>query len=350
MLKNYAMERLKSVEASELFKRMGRPIPAVIQGKLPLGFIDLYQRFSWLTKGTRTLPPNINDFLQHHSASFGITRSGKSNGNSRLCEQLLLKSLKICVVDYKGEYATLDQLKGARIEVIAITGRNGKDDAMAFIEGVNSYVLNLETVVDTIYIPYLLDFFTELWELRRQEKLDADTEGKMIVPIKIFVDEAQHYMPRIGSKAMPKDLTILTRNLKGIFRNIAQQGVGLGLPMHILTQRPTYLDPFIRNQCEVLLLYRQKWENDIEVYMQVIPANGGGRERQEMRRQSIASLPTGCAVYVMPDGKTQDVMLKYKQTPDLSRTPGWAQQVEAMEAKRHEWDKTAGNTDIGEEA
>jgi hypothetical protein len=350
MLKNYAMERLKLSETVELFKRMGNPIPVVIQGKLPLGFIDLYYQHDSINKKTRTRPANINDFLQHHSASFGITRSGKSNGNSRLCEQLLLKALKICVVDYKGEYTTLDQLKGARVEVIAITGRNGKDDAIAFSQGVNAYVLNLETVVDTIYIPYLLDFFTELWELRRQEKLDADGDGKMIVPMKIFVDEAQHYMPRQGSKAMPKELAILTRNLKGIFRNIAQQGVGLGLPMHLITQRPTYLDPFIRNQCEVLLLYRQKWENDIEVYMQVIPANGGGRDAQDMRRQHISNLLTGFAIYVMPDGKTQNVMMKYKQTPDLSRTPGWAQQVEAMEAKRHEWDKTAGNTDHGEEA
>lgn len=346
MIRNPTIRKLKDPMIEALFRRHGAIIPAEMQGKPPIGYIDLYEKWS---AGKRINPANINDFLQHHSASFGITRSGKSNGTGKLCEQHILKGMRIIVVDYKGEFATLVKLKDAKVKVLPISGRNGKDDALEFIEGSDSFVLNLETITDTIYIPYLLSFFTELWELRRQEKLTADSESKMIVPTKIFVDEAQHYMPRQGAKAVGKELAVQIRNLKGIFRNIAQQGVGLGLPMHIITQRPTYIDPFIRNQCEVLLLYRQKWENDIEVYLDVIPANGGNKELRDSRKQSIVNLATGHAIYVQADGKTQEVIIKYKQTPDLSRTPGWAQQVEAMEAQRHGKDNVVGDASDAEE-
>lgn len=332
MQKTPTIVKLKDKEIKDLFQQYGISVPAEMQGKPPEGFIDIYG--AWVN-GRKIPPANINEFLQHHSASFGITRSGKSNGTGRLCEQHMKKGMKILVVDYKGEFATLSQLKGAQIDILAIEGRDGKADAAEFMGGMKSAVLNLETITDTVYVPYLLDFFTQVWELRRQEKQEADGEGRIIVPIKIFVDEAQHYMPRQGAKAVGKELAIHIRNLRGIFRNIAQQGVGLGLPLHLITQRPTYLDPFIRNQCEVLLLYRQKWENDIEVYLDMIPANGGNHTIRDQRKQNIVNLLTGHAVYVQADGKTQEVFMKYKETPDLSRTPGWAQQVEAMEAKRH---------------
>jgi DNA helicase HerA-like ATPase len=336
MLRNYAMERLKLPETSMMFSTRGFTIPAVMQGKVPVGLISLWRKH-W--NGRKLPQVNINDFLQHHSCSFGITRSGKSNGCGRLCEELLLKGMRIIVVDYKGEFITLSELQGVRVLVLPIAGRNGKEDARAFSEGTQSYILNLETITDEIYVPYLLDFFTELWELQRQLKMDANNEGHMIVPVKIFVDEAQHFVGRISAKAMPKDLGIATRNLKGIFKNIAQQGVGLGLPMHFSTQRPTYLEPWIRNQVEVLLLYRQKWENDIEVYLDVIPANGGGFKVRDMRKHSIEMMATGVAIYVGTDGQTLEMQMLKKRTRDLSKTPGWAQQVEAMEAIRHGWQK-----------
>jgi hypothetical protein len=317
-----------------------------MQGKSPIGYIDLY----WKSyKGKKIDPANINDFLQHHSASFGITRSGKSNGAGRLCEELIKKGIKICVVDYKGEFTTLSEISNSRVKIINIEGRNGKEDADEFMRGNNSYIINLECIIDAVYIPYLLEFFTELWELQRQEKTDANKVGEINVPTKVFIDEAQYYVPRISPKEMPKELKAQSRNLKGMFRNIAQQGVGLGLPMHLITQRPTYLDPFIRNQCEVLVLYRQKWENDIEVYLNVIPSQGGGLNAREARRQAIERLPNGWAIYVAPDGTTREVPIRPKKTTDLSRTPGWAQQVEKMEAIKHGWTNNPVGVPSGEE-
>jgi hypothetical protein len=334
MLKNYAMERLKQGEVVAMFQKRGLPIPLFIQGKKPIGYIDLY----YTKRGGRTKnlePANINDFLQHHSASFGITRSGKSNGAGRLMEELMLKGIKICVVDYKGEFTTLGTLSGVHAKVVNISEADVNIVVEEFVAGNQSYVLNLETITDDVYLNWLLKFFTRLWELRRQEKMAADSNGGYIVPTKIFVDECQYFVPRISPKAMPKELAEVARNLKGIFRNISQQGVGLGLPLHLITQRPTYLDPFIRNQCDMLLLYRQKWANDIEVYLSIIP-NDGTHDKDQVAK-SIEEMKTGWATYVGRDGRVFDAWIKPKRAIDLSKTPGWEQHIKQLEVVKHGW-------------
>ena len=80
-----------------------------------VGYMDLY----WTRgKSHKKVPPcNINEFLQHHSASFGISRSGKSNGTGRYCEQNVIMNVKQLIIDYYGEYKTLVEISKLKVDV-----------------------------------------------------------------------------------------------------------------------------------------------------------------------------------------------------------------------------------------
>lgn len=322
--------------APQVFADMRSPIPAALQGKVAAGYLDLY---SPKLNGKVLEKADINEFLKAHSASFGITRSGKSNGIGRFCEEMLLKGVKLLILDYYGEHKTIAELRGFKLKILQVIGRDGRADAQEFSKKEESLLLSLESTKDSEYLPYLADFFDELWEQRRHEKEECEKDGTVFTMIKLVVEEAHQFIPQNYPKSMagmPKELQVATRNLKGSFRSIARQGLGTGISLHLISQRPTYVEMSVRSQCNVFLLYRQGWENDIEVYMSIIPVTGTKNDKN-MREEAIKNLPTGRALFIYSGARIQEVQFKVKRSRDLRQTSGWEEYVLKQEAMRHEW-------------
>jgi hypothetical protein len=57
----------------------------------------------------------IDFLLQTHNQCFGITKGGKSEGMAKLCEELLVKKVKLCILDSsKADFVSLTELPLAR--------------------------------------------------------------------------------------------------------------------------------------------------------------------------------------------------------------------------------------------
>lgn len=323
------MDLLETPEAEAVFKKFGNPIPLF---RPPEGKLDL---FNWERGDDGKV--DINAFIQHFSQSYGLTGSGKSGGNGRLAEELMLKGVKIFVVDKKGEYSGLAKLSDVEIKIVKMKMetfededaqiearlKEGQEAADDYLRNKSSIVLDLGGVRAEDYLPYLLGFFKQLWRQRQTEKQDAEKEGRTVVPNKTILEEAKNFIPRESDPNLSKPMKVIALSLISTLKFIATEGRSFGETIHSSSQRPMQLDATFRGQGEVFLFYKQTYPNELEFYLKMMPHDRSERDR--LKQEFSEMKPGQC--YFVNFGSAYFKRMKRKRTPDLAKTPGYAEVV-----------------------
>lgn len=310
---NRMIELLRMPEAEATFSRANNPIPLF---EPPKGYLDLFYASNNLDD------VDIDLFLQNTSETFGITGSGKSNCMGRKCEEMLKKGVKLNIVDYKGEYQTLMDMEGVKMHMVRISA-NAVEEAHKYLEQNHSIDINLKGEKSEDYMPFLDDFFRTLWDLRRQQSMEAEKNGEIIVPNKTVIDEAQNFLPREMPANAGKEQNMVAKSLLATLRNFAKQGRSYGETLDISTQRPSSLDTDVRTQGQIFLLFKQTWYNDLDIYRALIPSAGNASDWKKIGAE-VATMPRGQCIFVK-HGNASFARVKKKRSKDLASTPAFAQ-------------------------
>lgn len=326
--KNPYLRLLQTDLADKVFSDRGRDIPLY---KPPEGNLELFKPTRWNLTGC----VNIDIFLKHFSQSYGLTGSGKSNGVSRLCEQLLLKHVKLFIVDKKGEFITLTGLRGANVKIYRMMQKTFEDEkaqiearreegaalAVDYLDGNASIVLNLGGERAEDYLPFLLQFFSDLWQKRKEEKMKADAEGRPTIPNKTIIEEAKNFVPQFPDANLSNKMKEISLGLISIVKSISTEGRSFGETTHLSSQRPMQLDSSIRGQGEVFFFYKQTYPNELEFYLKMMPHERGDRDKLKI---DFAEMKSG-SCYFVKFGSAEYVNMRKKKTKDMASTPGYAE-------------------------
>lgn len=332
----------KSDSLPELYEQMGVVVPVIYQSKPPEGYLNLF----WDTYEKGDGQMNIDPLLETHNLINGITNSGKSAFAARFAEELLLKRVKLLVLDGpKGDYVSMKdkgKLPGTSVDVQRIEG-DGAQMADRFHNGTHSFVFDRRGSEFKDFVKFFRVFFERYKVLVEQEKREVDEEkqlaerqhrspSRFLMPVKIFIEEAQDYVPKEISTVAETDL----RNEVKLFRKVVEEGVrqfrSYGKTFVFINQRPKDLPAGIRSQCEGKFMFRQSDDLNITECLKSV-SHSGGADRQN-NYNKIKNLKAG-ELYYNLHGVGRYVKARWRRTAHPSRAASYADIVK--------WSGGAGN-------
>jgi len=250
---------------------------------------------------------DLDLFIQTHAQCFGITDSGKTNSGAVVAEKLLDNGIKICVFDsVKQDFISLrDEYKNVR--VLKFDGDPDKT-ASEFFYGKDSFVFDVLGTDKAVYVPFALKFLRALFGITRLHKGEVEKDEREArrdkrpqrvfnQPIKIFIDEANTYLPNDLSTIVNNELKQATKQLIEVVEEMHREARAYGLTFFLMCQRPTDMITSIRAQTGMYFLHRQLSFVEKDYYLKIIPS--GSLKDREAIKQHVHSFPAGDCYFVI---------------------------------------------------
>lgn len=261
---------------------------------------------------------DADNFISQHSQIFGITKSGKTTTGAKLAEELIENKVKLCIIDNeKGDFRSFEQYPTAKIVELDDLPSNAEEFAKKFVYDDSSIIFSRGKNLDREeYMPFIKDFFENMlsFSIDRKKEVDKhkiECKKQGVAPtmfmksIKIFIDEAQDFLPKELSDISDTDLKKQIKGFRKTIEKIARQALSYGISLCIMCQRPTDMITSIRSQTEIWILHRQTTENDLDHYCSVAPTGRGRKKAYFMEECKLLS--RGECFFVM-----FGIMNKYK--------------------------------------
>lgn len=202
---------------------------------------------------TLSLPPDV---VTQREAILAVSGAGKSNAARAMAEEFFAHKLPFVAVDPKGDWwglrAGRDGSSKGGLDVVIFGGAHG--DVPLERNG-GAFVADLVTKERLSCIVDLKGFESKaarkhfLWEFaQRLYQKNQD-------PLKLFLDEADDYLPQ---KPMKDELRLLSA-----FEDIVRRGRSLGLGVTLITQRSAVVSKNVLTQCETLYVLRTTGPQDV---------------------------------------------------------------------------------------
>lgn len=272
----------------------------VVQGiSAPTATIQLFHREQRL--GDRVFV-DIDTIIKKNTQCFGITGSGKTNTGATVAEGLLDNGLRILAFDSsKRDFVSL-AMDYPQVRVMAFEG-SPEAEALRFYQNEESWVFDSLGKEKSYYVPWMLSFLKTIFKAAQDKKKAKDAAEKeqaepiFLQPIKIFIEEAQEYLPSDISTITNADMRQAIKQLIETVESMHRQGRAYGLSFFILCQRPTDMITSIRSQTGMYFFHQQTAFVDKEYYVKIIPCETN-RDRQAIK-QFVHGFPPGWCYFVV---------------------------------------------------
>lgn len=291
--------------------------------RAPTAKIQLFQRERRL--GDRVLV-DIDTIIQKNTQCFGITGSGKTNTGAMIAEGLLDNSIRVCIFDSAKRDFTSLAADYPQVKIAEFEGKP-EEQALLFYNSEDSWVFNTLGKEKAAYVPWMLSFLKTVFKAATDRKKIADAADKagelpiFIHPIKIFIEEAQEYLPSDISTITNTELRTAIKQLIETVESMHRQGRAYGLSFFIMCQRPTDMITSIRSQTGMYFFHQQTAFIDKDYYVKIIPSQTN-KDRQEIRQRVHAFGQGWCYFVVEKESIRAKVMAR--KTRHSSRDIGLA--------------------------
>ncbi|HEX3640844.1 MAG TPA: hypothetical protein VHV10_06105, partial [Ktedonobacteraceae bacterium] len=249
----------------------------------------------------------------------GIRRSGKTTLGVRVAEELGKFDIPMLIPCLKGDWLSCaDTLPNARVWGQGqIEMKHARACGWAILERGMQLIFNIASYDD---INKAFDILAEMiigifeWE-------KAHPEGKRLCAV--FKDEAQTILPQVLGRSIITDPEVRNK-LLGVYARVIAVGGSYGLFPVILTQRIAEVNKIIIGQPELLFLFKQTLDIDLQRY----------QEFTDVPTDQVRSLEQGHGIFVDYEGRSaihkfhkrssSDAMSstpKYNPSPSLSPSP-----------------------------
>lgn len=216
---------------------------------------------------TLSLP---SDVVTQREAILAVSGAGKSNAARAMAEEFFAHKLPFVAVDPKGDWwglrAGRDGSPKGGLDVVIFGGAHGdvplERNGGAFVADLItkerlSCILDLKGFESKAARKHFLFEFAQRLYQKNQD------------PLKLFLDEADDYLPQ---KPMKDELRLLSA-----FEDIVRRGRSLGLGVTLITQRSAVVSKNVLTQCETLYVLRTTGPQDVaavEAWMKYHGADG----------------------------------------------------------------------------
>lgn len=251
---------------------------------------------------------DIDDLIGKAIFIFGIRRSGKTTLGVRIAEELGRFNVPMFIPDLKGDWLSCkDTLPNASIiGADTLTRENAKDIGKSILGDRRQLIIDIASFDDMNDAGYILAEMIDglfAWERAHPDRR---------IPVAVFLDEAQSYLPQDMSQSIIPDKDIRNRLLSRYAR-VTAVGGSLGLFPIGLSQRIGQTNKQIMAQSELLFLLKQRNHNDLDLYEKFITI---------LTPQEVLGLGKGQGVFVAEDGSETLVQFHRRRSDDSrSRTP-----------------------------
>ncbi len=258
---------------------------------------------------TLSLPPDV---VTQRDAILAVSGAGKSNAARVMAEECFALKLPFVAVDPKGDWYGLrsgrDGSAKGGLDVVIFGGSHGD---VPLERGGGAFVADLVSKERLSSVLDLSLFESEAAKKQFLHDFGARLYQKNQDPLKLFLDEADDYLPQ---RPMKDELRLLR-----VFENIVRRGRTKGLGITLVTQRSASVNKNVLTQCETLYAMRTTGPQDvkaIEAWMQY-----HGADRQMLA--TLATLADGEAWVWSPHylKKMERFRFRLSHTFDSGATP-----------------------------
>lgn len=265
-----------------------------------------------------TLPPEA---ITQTFGIVGIKGSGKSYMGGKLFELFYAAGVQCIVVDPVGLWYGL-RLNAAGTGPSTITAPvfgglhgdvplpqdSGKVIADFLLDSGSSAILDVSQMRKGARKDFVTLLAEELFHVQKKRR----------VPLHLFIDEAQIFVPQHAGKDEARML--------GAFEDIVRLGRNFGIGVTLITQRPQSVNKEVLNQVEPLVVFQLAAAHERKAIMDWI-VYSGANVKDEL--QKLASLQKGDGFFWSPAwmGKFEQFRCLPKKTFDATATPTLGQKA-----------------------
>lgn len=249
----------------------------------------------------------------------GIRRSGKTNFGALLAEQFAAKDIPFFIPDLEGDYLTLADRRICTRCVLVGSGQNDRlyahvtrEDAERFGETIIKR--GFQAILDMQSYGNINEAAAISAAIIRGMIAYTSAHPEMRVPCAVYLDEAQRFLPEQLNASIIKDSAI-REELLTAYNDVIAIGGKRGLFPVILTQRISQVKKSIMAQPEIMVLFKQSMDIDLDRYEEFVSKDVAGSG-------DIKRFAQGQAVVIAPDGDQFVVNFDMRRSEHKGGSPG----------------------------